>query len=297
MFDHIDHIRSRVEVAFQTILLVVGNGDFSKIDVDTMWKLIESCILPIILYACETWNVSKGDMKALDKIYEDILKRALKVPITTPSECLYIETGLLDLKGHMMRRSVGMKERIDKTSNDLLRNVLNLEVKNGWKEKVEHIIVNAERNPHTLSHTLKGKVKSLVKEELKNKILECLPTKSKVRHYCDNMARLEIGIRAEYMHKLSRNQACKIFKARSRMLKVKCNYKTKHKHNLKCRACGLVDETQLHVLSECCVLHPSLDAIVTMEELFSEDLDEVACVAARIGDIMKKLEDLGSDFV
>ena len=58
---------------------------------------------------------------------------------------------------------------------------------------------------------------------------------------------------AEYMKKLTRKQVSTIFKARTRMLKVKGNYKNGHR-DLTCRACGYELETQGHVLSECAVL-------------------------------------------
>ena len=52
------------------------------------------------------------------------------------------------------------------------------------------------------------------------------------------------------MNKLTRNQASTIFRARTRMLKVKTNFKNGHT-NLKCRMCGKQEETQKHVLEEC----------------------------------------------
>ena len=55
---------------------------------------------------------------------------------------------------------------------------------------------------------------------------------------------------AEYMLKLTRKQASTIFKARTRMTKVKGNYKNGYS-NHNCRACKQATETQGHVLNEC----------------------------------------------
>ena len=52
------------------------------------------------------------------------------------------------------------------------------------------------------------------------------------------------------MNKLTRNQASLIFKARTRMLKVKSNYKNGN-INLQCRICNKNEETQKHALEEC----------------------------------------------
>ena len=61
--------------------------------------------------------------------------------------------------------------------------------------------------------------------------------------------------RQPYLEKLNRKQASTLFQTRTRMLKVKENYKTKYQTNLMCRACGLFEETQNHILNECKKLH------------------------------------------
>ena len=57
------------------------------------------------------------------------------------------------------------------------------------------------------------------------------------------------------MLKLTRKQVSTIFAARTRMVKVKGNYKNGYQ-DLKCRACQHPCETQTHVLNECRTLHP-----------------------------------------
>ena len=56
------------------------------------------------------------------------------------------------------------------------------------------------------------------------------------------------------MKKLTRKQESTIFKTRTRMLKVKGNYKNGFP-DLTCRACKKEDETQAHILYECDSLH------------------------------------------
>ena len=48
-----------MEAAFQTIQLVAGDQDFNKLEMETIWKLVETCIIPIATYASETWNNNK----------------------------------------------------------------------------------------------------------------------------------------------------------------------------------------------------------------------------------------------
>ncbi len=73
------------------------------------------------------------------------------------------------------------------------------------------------------------------------------------------------------MNELTRNQASTIFQARTRMLKVKENYKKKYGNDLICRACGLKTENQLHVLKECQVLHQNDTNKITEADIFTEN--------------------------
>ena len=57
-----------------------------------------------------------------------------------------------------------------------------------------------------------------------------------------------------YLYKLSKEQARAIFMARTRMIKVKTNYKNMYTNTI-CRGCGLKEETQQHVLEECTSIH------------------------------------------
>ena len=62
------------------------------------------------------------------------------------------------------------------------------------------------------------------------------------------------GTSKTYMNKLTRMEASTIFKARTRMLDVKNNYRGKH-NNVTCRKCGETTETQEHILDECKGIH------------------------------------------
>ena len=103
---------------------------------ETIWKLVETCIKPIILYAAETWNPTKTEMKKINGILDNILKRILLTPITTPRETLYIETGITDIEHTMERSKMLMYNRLNHTPNELITTILQAETKNSWKENV-----------------------------------------------------------------------------------------------------------------------------------------------------------------
>ena len=95
-------------------------------------------------------------------------------------------------------------------------------------------------------------------------------------------------MRAKYMAQLTRQECSTIFKYRTRMLKVKNNYKAAHPNNI-CRMCKLKEETQDHVLSECPVIHINEDSKITKEEVFSEDYKKLQAIARNISNTIEKI--------
>ena len=99
------------------------------------------------------------------------------------------------------------------------------------------------------------------------------------------------GKRAKYMNVLTRKQASTIFKARTRMLKVKANYKNGHT-DLMCSKCKKEPETQKHILEECPGIHTDEATKVPKHLIFSEDPGTLKVIADKISKIMDKLSEM-----
>ena len=83
------------------------------------------------------------------------------------------------------------------------------------------------------------------------------------------------------MKKLNRNDCSTIFRARTRMLNVKNNYRNMHSNNI-CRKCLNTDETQEHVLEICPEIHTDTTTIVTKNKIFTDEPDELKEAAQKI---------------
>ena len=79
---------------------------------------------------------------------------------------------------------------------------------------------------------------------------------------------------------MTRNQVSTIFKARTRMLDIKANYKNKYP-NQTCRLCHINEETQEHVLAHCNPTDLTRPRI-TKEDLFEEDITSLAETTRKI---------------
>ena len=79
-----------------TILKELRNGHHFF---ETALLLRESMLLAGILTNCESWhNVTKEDLYELEKIDRNYLRGILKTQISTPSESLYLELGIIPIK-------------------------------------------------------------------------------------------------------------------------------------------------------------------------------------------------------
>jgi hypothetical protein len=59
MEDHIRKLKGNTEAAIQTIFSIAGNDEFHNIEMATIWRLFNTCIIPIITYGAETWTPTK----------------------------------------------------------------------------------------------------------------------------------------------------------------------------------------------------------------------------------------------
>ncbi len=112
--------------------------------------------------------------------------------------------------------------------------------------------------------------------------------KSKVQYLLEGKSEWKPGKRQEYMNKLTGNQVSLVFQARTRMIKVKENYK-KGQRNLICRVWRTEVETQQHILEECVELHEDETTNVTKDDIFKEDVYYLKEIANKLKKTMNKL--------
>ena len=92
-----------------------------------------------------------------------------------------------------------------------------------------------------------------------------------------------------YRCKLSRTKCADIFRIRSRMLKVKGNYKT-GQQTYKCRWCKDEEETQEHILSECSAFK-DLTKGIDYRTYFTNNINMLRKIAPAIRKIRERIND------
>ena len=173
--DQITQTESKVEAAYQAITAMAGDRHYTNIQMNTVWKLVCSCLTPIITYAGETRNPNEAKNKKFNQILDNILKRILMVPTPTPREALYIETGLLYVETLNDKNRIVMSERLHRNGNKTLNEITNKPAPGAWKDQLQktrekyNITEEALREGDTTpSDFIKRKIHEAFRERIEN---------------------------------------------------------------------------------------------------------------------------------
>ena len=288
--DHIKLVEGKVEAAYQTILAVAEDREFKGIQMRCIWKLVDTCIIPIITYSCETWEPNKQEIKKLNQILDKILRRILMTPDSTPRQALYIETGMLDIETIIDKKRLNMMGRLKNDRSRMMDIVLN-NPQCKWKKRTDDIMEKYGIFEWELAEE-KWYTKQLIinkTRELFHNKMEIRPEgRTKIVHFLEGKGEWKAEEAAEYMNKMTRKQASIIFKTRTRMIKVKGNYKNGHQDQV-CRACGNAEETQKHALIECPAIHPNGTMSRRIVDPFSDNINVLKETAQNISSIIEEL--------
>ena len=291
--DHLRNTRAKVEAAYQTIMAIAADSVLINLELETIWRNIEICIIPTIIYSGEVWKITKGEKKQINRMLEGIIKRVLMVPTSTPREALYIETGLLDPDTLIKRNRVMMQDRIRKGETTLTKKIIEHNQKGGWKEYTENIKQEMKITDDEMigkKDTIKKIVGKKTKAYFKEMIDKEGKDKSKVGYLLQGYeGEWKPGVRQPYLNQLTRKQASIIFKARTRMIDVKNNFRGKYQNNL-CRLCNETNETQEHVMEECKIIHRNEETKVRKSDLFNKTTEELRETAKKVENIIKIIE-------
>ena len=246
------------------------------------------------MYASETWEPTKAEMKKLNQILDKIIKRILMTPEATPREALYIETGLLDVETMIDIKRLNMMARLNRHKSELMTTVLeNPDSK--WVKRTKETMEKYNIDERELQGSKEEAHQAItfgVHLKIYSRVNMSREGRSKLNFFLDGKSSWTAEVPATYMTKLTRKQASTIFKARTRMTKVKANYKNEYPDQT-CRACKTDQETHLHALYECKTLNPvPTESTSNNLNIFCDNTDELRKVANKIDEICEKLNEM-----
>jgi hypothetical protein len=168
--DHIAGIKCKMEGAYQTLIAIAEDNNLRGIQMRSIWNLIRTCIEPIITYGLEAMRINKTEMKQINSIWTNIIKRILMVPQSTPNEAIYIEAGLLDIETIVDINKLKMAIRLKRTANKLIEMTIDDETPGGWKEEITKILEKYSITKEELASS-KKKLNRTIIEKIQRKFL------------------------------------------------------------------------------------------------------------------------------
>lgn len=198
-----------------------------------------------------------------------------------------METGLTD---PMTTIRINMHHRLTNGNNKTLIKLLEKEEKDSWAEKNGQTMRDLNIREEELGvskEIFKIVITMKVNQSFKTKTEDAAKNKSKALCALTGRDNWQPGQQPKYMREMTRNQVSTIFKARTRMLDIKANYKNKYP-NQTCRICRITEETQEHVLAQCSPGDFTRQRI-TKKDLFDEVITNLTETAKKIEVIMEKL--------
>ena len=185
-----------------------------------------------------------------------------------------------------------MKYRLEQRKHDFLTTIFNQTDPGSWHKKTEELekYIKVKQNEQESKRQNKKNIKIATQKKFKEEIDKRGREKSKVQHLIEGRKSWKVGGRPKYMNNLNRQETSIIFKARTRMLDVKNNFRGKQeKSDILCRSCGKMPETQKHVLEECKTIHTTCATRVFKYDIFSENPTWLRIVTKKITRAMQIL--------
>ena len=93
LIHHITEKSNIVEGLMRNCIFTSTTSILSKIKMQTLLNFYKSCIIPALVYGCETWIPTIKNKSKLTQIQLSVIRRTLKIPTSTPLVSIYIETG------------------------------------------------------------------------------------------------------------------------------------------------------------------------------------------------------------
>ena len=251
--------------------------------------LRQSLFINGVLNNAECWyGVKESELEQLEQVDEMLLRKLLEVGQGCPKEMLFLETGLWPLRYIVMsRRLMFLHYILNEEKNSLIYKFLQAQIKNPVKDDwILTVMENLEEldiyvDLEVMASLSTDCCKKFIYEKIEERVL-CYLNEIKLQHTkVMHIKHEQLELQSYFMPQNQINvQLTKfIFHAKTRMLKVRHNYKNMFR-DLSCPlGCG-GDDTQEHILTCTKIVETTVTdgTQIKYEELFSNDiLKQTAC--------------------
>ena len=95
-----------MRAALSTLQAVTKDAALSQMPLDATLQIIKTCIIPCITYVAESWNESRTETQTAQTLQNDIVRRALSIPLSTPLCGVRMNTGIYPIQATTDRQKL-----------------------------------------------------------------------------------------------------------------------------------------------------------------------------------------------
>ena len=232
-----------------TRMMVIG-GALSAIKI---WNM---GIMPMMICNSETWNnINEEDLKELEDLQNLFFQILFQVPQSCPKIAGVWDTGSLLVEMTIMKRKINFAKYLKTQDSSSLSQQIFTEQEKlkfpGLVTEVDEIVKNLDIVEEYNDKNVKlKKFKNISKKKISSENEKQLRQRMKKYKKMDELKDEKFEIK-DYLKSMNLNQIRSHFKYRTKMLKVKFNYKNVNAYshsNWLCDSCEKAVDTQSHIL-------------------------------------------------
>ncbi len=239
------------------IVLILKSLELSQVRLNYVNMLAHSCLDEKIKYGCAVWNkLNQSQMKDINAIKLNMIKRVMQLPYSTPSLIVQYEFGIIDLDLEVLMEKVllyfdTLKHDSSSIGRELLIKMMSNNVPGFCREVKEALqILDMCGDIDTFLEMDKDKLRKTCKDKLitiqERRIMEKMMEGSKSDNLLLQDFRFD-GKLKDYLYQMPFEEARVIFMLRTRMFPTKVNFKGRWKSE-ECEFCSK-PENDKHLFS------------------------------------------------
>ena len=218
----------------------------------------------------------------VQKIQNNILRRALSIPDTTPISAILIETGIYPAQALIDRRTLVYWWTVESRPSSIPGRVVTAQksystYSKTWMSRIIELTAKYEI-PTRCTELSKTQWKRCVSKAVFSYHDRTVIEEARGKSKCKELITAKNGIKREpYMTHLPKKTARMIFLSRCNMLPIKACMSFKWKDNMECRLCGHDTEDIHHLMLDCSATQTIRSGYMNPEpsERFGEDVQRL----------------------
>ena len=289
------------------ILTIMEGIPFGKYYYEVGVIIRNSLLVSSMLCNTEAWySITQAEIELLETVDTQFLRKLINAPRATPKEVLFLELGVVPFRELIMKRRIMflhhiLNEEPGSMINRFFQTQLKSPKQKDWVKTVKRDLeeLEIEQKFEEIKQFKKGSLKRTLNVAVSKRALQRLnkikEKHSKVINLNYSQLKMQNYLKGNRT-KISQNMAEIIFSLRSRVTKVKMNYKGSFE-NLECEVCKEEQESQKHIIQECkkmLKIKGNSAKDIDYEKIFSENVKQQIEIAKQFEENWKIRNSMGN---